>query len=160
MRDSYALQLFSLGNCLSGMQQQHDLALLDLLPWALQQEVIRSPRLKREDRLEKAVLSFYLSLDYFDLSFLPWSEEVTQRFDKRRTVAVMFAEDSSWPSILNNGLVLILFVMHARGNWSFSRLRTHCLKNFFRFVPQKGRSDDRAVTADRIIEDVITSVVW
>jgi hypothetical protein len=151
MRDSYPLQLFSLVNCLACMDNGNDLALLYLLPWALQEEVTRSPDLFRPTRLEKAVLSFLLLLRYFDLSSLPRSEGITQRFDSRRTVAVTFAEDSVWPRILNNGLLLIDFVIRAPADWSFSRLGTHCLENFFGFVRQNARADDRSVPAVRII---------
>jgi hypothetical protein len=83
MRDSYALQLFSLANCSVCMEKGNDLALMDLLPWALQEGVIRSPDLSRYERLEKALLAFYLLLHDFDLSFLPRSDGVTQRFDRR-----------------------------------------------------------------------------
>jgi hypothetical protein len=151
MRDSYAVQLFSLINCSDCMEKDEDLALLYLLPWALQEEVIRSPHLLRRERLEKAVLSFFLLLHYFDLSFLPRAEGVTQRFNRKQTVAVTFAEDSVWPRILNNGLLLIDFVIRAPEGWSFSRLGTHCLENFFGFVRQNARADDRAIPAFRIM---------
>jgi hypothetical protein len=126
MRDSYPLQLFSFANCAECAEQGDDLALLYLLPWALQEEVIRNPALTRPERLDKALLSFNLLLHYFDLSFLPRSEGITQRFQRKQTVAVTFAEDSVWPRILNNALILIHFIVVAPPDWSFSRLGTHC----------------------------------
>jgi hypothetical protein len=71
MRDAYALKLFSLANCADCMEKEADLALMYLLPWALLEEVIRSPDLSRLGRLEKALLSFHIFLHYFDLLFLP-----------------------------------------------------------------------------------------
>jgi hypothetical protein len=147
MGDSYALQLFSLANCLDCREKNDDLAMLYLLPWALQEEVIRSPTSRRSERLEKAVLSFYLLLHYFDLSFLPRAEGVTQRFNKGRTTAVTFAQDSSWPRILNDSLALVHFIIRAPEDWSFSRFGTDCLENFFGFVRRNARSDDRSITA-------------
>jgi hypothetical protein len=151
MRDSYALQLFALKNCCDCMQKDNDIGLMYLLPWALQEEVIRSPTLSRPERLEKALLSFDLLVHYFDLSFLPRREGVTQRFTKGRTAVVTFAEDSAWPRILNFSLILIYFVLIAPPEWSFSRLGTHCLENFFGFVRQNARADDRTITAMRIM---------
>jgi hypothetical protein len=110
IRDSHALQLFSLAKCLDFVEKDGDLALLSLLPWALQEEVIRSSALTRRERLEKAVGSFYRFIHFFDLSFLPRSEGITQRFDSRRTTAVTFAEDSAWPRILNDNLAFIHFI--------------------------------------------------
>jgi hypothetical protein len=75
--------------------------------------------MSRKQGLEKAVLNFYLLLHYFGFSFFPDSEEVTQQFNNRRTIAVTFAEDSAWPRILNNGLPLIHFILIAPGDWSF-----------------------------------------
>jgi hypothetical protein len=60
MRDSYALRLFSLANCLNCVEKEGDFALLHLLPWVLQEEVAQSLALTRKERLEKASLSFYL----------------------------------------------------------------------------------------------------
>jgi hypothetical protein len=48
MRDSYALQLFSLKNCLKCLEQEQTNELMYLLPWALQEEVLRNPSLRRE----------------------------------------------------------------------------------------------------------------
>jgi hypothetical protein len=151
MRDSYVLQMFSLDNVSTCMEKDNDIAPFYFLLWTIQEEVIRSRVMSRKQRLEKAVLSFYLLLHYFDLSSLPRSEAVTQRFNKRQIFAVTFAEDSVWPRILHNRLVLIRFILIAPGDWSFSRLETHCLENFFRFVRQNARADDRTVTALPII---------
>jgi hypothetical protein len=85
MHDPYALKLFSIADCLDCMEQDCDLALMYLLIWALQEESIRSPQLSRQDLLENAFLSFHLLLHYFDLSFLPRSEGITQPFDQKRT---------------------------------------------------------------------------
>jgi hypothetical protein len=113
MRDSYPLQLFSFDNCARCAEEGDHLSLLYLLPWALQEEVIRNPDLTRQERLEKAVLSFHFLVHYFDLSFLPRSDGINQRFRKKDTVAVTFAEDSVWPRILNNALLLIHFIIVA-----------------------------------------------
>jgi hypothetical protein len=129
------------------MEKEADLALMYLFPWDLLEEVIRSPDLSPLDRLEKAFLSFYISLHYFNLSFLLCIDGVTQPFDKRRTVA----EDSVWPRILNFNLVILHFILNARPDWSFARLGTHCLENFFGCVRQNARADDRTITALRII---------
>jgi hypothetical protein len=59
MCDSYALQLLSLVNCLDCVEKDGDLALLCLLAWDLQEEVIRRSALTRRERLEKAVPSCY-----------------------------------------------------------------------------------------------------
>jgi hypothetical protein len=149
--DSYALQLFSLADCLDCMEKDDDLAMLYLLPWDLQEEVIRSPTLGRSERLEKAIPSCYLLLHYVDLSFLPRSEGVTQRFNQGQTTAITFVEDSVWSRILNDSLALIHFIIHAPEDWSFSRLGTHCLENSFGFVRRNASSDDRSITAFRII---------
>jgi hypothetical protein len=151
MRDSYPLRLFSLQNCVTCMEKGNDIALMYLLPWALIEMVVRNPDLNRLERLEKALVSFDLLMHYFDLSFLPRSDGITQRFNKSRTAAVTFAEDSVWPRILNFGLTLIDFIITADGEWSFSRLGTHCLENFFGFVRQNARADDRSITAFRIM---------
>jgi hypothetical protein len=52
---------------------------------------------------------------------------------------------------LNFGLILIQFILAASPDWSFSRLGTHCLENFFGFVRQNARANDRKVAAHRII---------
>jgi hypothetical protein len=56
MRDSYALQLFSIANCLKCLETGHENGFMFMLRWALQEEVIRAPELSREERLIKAVL--------------------------------------------------------------------------------------------------------
>jgi hypothetical protein len=57
------------------------------LLWALQ-----SARLWRDERLAKAVLSFKLLLHYFHLSFLPYSEGVSRRFQAEITQVVTLQE--------------------------------------------------------------------
>jgi hypothetical protein len=151
MRDSYALQLFSIPNCLRCLSAGQMNEFMFLLPWALQEEVIRAPELSRKERLMKAVLSLKLLLHYFDLSSLPRAKGVTQRFSKAETEAVTFAEDSVWPRILNSALALVLFVLQADEHWSFSRMGTHCLENFFGLVRRSSLGDDRSVTAMRVI---------
>jgi hypothetical protein len=64
---------------------------------------------------------------------------------------VTFAEDSDWPRILNTALVLIQFVRDATEHWSFARLGTHCLENFFGFVRRCSLGDDRFASTVRII---------
>jgi hypothetical protein len=70
-----------------------------LLPWALQEEVVPSPALTRQDRFEKAMLGFKLLLHYYHLSAFPAADGVSQRFHGGVTEAVTFAEDSDWPRI-------------------------------------------------------------
>jgi hypothetical protein len=151
MRDSYALKLFCLSNCVKCLAADQINEFMFLLPWALQEEVVRSPNLSREDRLMKAVLAFKLLLHYFDLSSLPHAEGVTQRFLAEETIAVTFAEDANWPRILNSALALVAFTLEADEHWSFSRMGTHCLENFFGLVRRSSLGDDRSVTAMRII---------
>jgi hypothetical protein len=151
MRDSYALQLFSISNCLKCLSAGHVNEFMFMLPWALQEEVIRAPELSRQERLMKAVFSFKLLMHYFDLSSIPRAPGVTQRFTREETIAVTFAEDSVWPRILNSALALILFILHAEEHWSFSRMGTHCLENFFGLVRRSSLGDDRSVTAKRVV---------
>jgi hypothetical protein len=151
MRDSYALQLFTLSNCLKCLQNQNMMAFMYLLPWSLQEEVIRSPLLSRQERLNKAVISFKLLLHYYHLCSLPHAEGISQRFSSKTTKAVTFAENSVWPRILNSAIALIQFVLDATENSSFSRLGTHCLENFFGFVRRNSYGDDRFSPSLRII---------
>jgi hypothetical protein len=151
MRDSYALQLFSLLNCAELIEANELSAMLYLLPWALQEEVIRSPMLNREDRLTKAILSFKILRHLFDLSLLPCAPRIGKRFRQGEMLATTFAEDAAWPTLLNTSITLIQFVMEADPTWSFSRLGTHCLENFFGLIRRESLGDDRYVTAARII---------
>jgi hypothetical protein len=151
MRDSYALQLFSLLNCHKLIEANELSATLYLLPWSLQEEVIRSSTLDGEERLTKAILSFKILRHLFDLSLLPCAPGIGKRFRQGGMIATTFAEDAAWPTLLNTSLVLIQFVMEAEPDWSFSRLGTHCLENFFGLVRRESLGDDRYVTAARII---------
>jgi hypothetical protein len=152
MREEYALKFFSLPNCAKCIDTDHMMELMYLLPWTLQEEVVRSPDLSRQERLDKAILSFKLLHQYYLLSHFPRAQYVTQRFSARAgTKAVTFAEDSDWPRILNTALVLIQFVRDADEHWSFARLGTHCLENFFGFVRRVSLGDDRFTPTVRII---------
>jgi hypothetical protein len=66
-------------------------------------------------------------------------------------MAVTFAEDSVWPVLLNTAFALILFVLDAEEHWSFSRVGTHCLENFFGLLRRESLRDDRYVVASRVI---------
>jgi hypothetical protein len=101
MRDSYALQPFSISNCSKCLSPGHVNEFMFMLPWALQEEVIRAPELSCEEQFITAVLSSRLLLHYFDFTSLPRAKSITQRFTEDETVAVMFAGDSVWPRILN-----------------------------------------------------------
>jgi hypothetical protein len=151
MRDAYALQCFSLENCLKCLEKDRLTEFLYLLPFTLQQDVIRNPELSRYDRLAKAVLSFKLLVHYCTLSFGDRLPTVTQRFQSKKTEALTFAENSVWPRLLNSALALIQFIIEADGDWSFSRLGSHCLENFFGFIRQNSRGDDRYKMAVHII---------
>jgi hypothetical protein len=150
-RDSYAIQLFSYRNCAKCLGQEYWNEFMYLLPWTLQEEVVRNPHLTREDRLLKALLSLKLLLHYFDLCSLPPSEGVSQRYIPGKTQAVTFAPDATWPRVLNSALVLVQFTVTAEESWSFSRVGTHCLENFFGLVRRQSFGDDRSVTATRIV---------
>jgi hypothetical protein len=152
MRDAYALKLFSLTNCAKCIDNKHMMELMYLLPWALQEEVIRSPNLPRQDRLEKAILSFKLLHHFYRLSTFEPAEHVGQRWREESAIeAITFAEDSEWPRILNSSLALIEFVLSAEPHWSFARIGTHCLENFFGFVRRNSLGDDRFAPTIRII---------
>jgi hypothetical protein len=113
MRDADALKLFTLANCTKCLEH-HDLtALMYLMPWTLQEVVIRSPLLSRQERLEKAILSLKLLLHYYYLSHFPYAEGVSQRFHSGRPEAVTFAKESDWPRILNSAVALIEFILAA-----------------------------------------------
>jgi hypothetical protein len=150
MRDSYALKLFSLAGCSNCADAERILDLMYLIPWALQEEVVRSPTLSQEQRLMKAMMSFRLLFHYYELSSLPPAPGVAKRYAAGKR-CVTFAEDSSWPRLLNNAVALIHFVMMGDRHWSFSRLGTHCLENFFGMVRRCSHGDDRGVIARRVI---------
>jgi hypothetical protein len=158
MRDSYALRLFSLENCLKCLQGNQTNELMYLLPWALQEEVLRNPSLTREERLEKATLSFLLLYHYFKLSSLPCEAGVSKRFRKITSRALTFADDCGWLRVLNTAVVLIQFIEAGDETWSFSRLGTHCLENFFGLVRQSSRGDDRYTRAIGIIRQATVMV--
>jgi hypothetical protein len=158
MRDSYALQLFSLENCLKCLQEDQTNELMYLLPWALQEEVLRNPTLTREQRFEKAVLSFEILLHYFHLSCQPQELGVTKRFSAEKTLALTFADDMGWLRVLNSALCLIEFIRSGDENWSFSRLGTHCLENFFGLVRRNARGDDRFIRAIQIITQATVAI--
>jgi hypothetical protein len=152
MRDAYALELFSLTNCVKCIDNKHMTELMYLPPWALQEEVIRSPELPRQDRLEKAILSFKVLHHFYRLSTFEPAEHVGQRFREASALeAVTFAEDSEWPRILNGSLTVIQFVLVAEPHWSFAHIGTHCLENFFGFVRRSFLGDDRFAPTIRII---------
>jgi hypothetical protein len=96
-----------------------------LIPWTLQEEVMRSPRLERQERLLKALLAFQLLLHSFELPHMVCPSGVSGRFISGVTVAVTFAEDSVWPVLLNRALALIGLVLGASEDLSFSRMGTH-----------------------------------
>jgi hypothetical protein len=86
------------------------MAVMYLLPWLLQEEVLRSRRLSRQERLEKAILACKFLFHYYQLSHFPHSPDVSQQFHSKTMVAAMFAEDSDWPRILNTSIALIQFI--------------------------------------------------
>jgi hypothetical protein len=142
MRDSSAIQLFSYRNYAKCLGQEYWNEFMYLLPWTLQEEVVRNPHLTREDWLLKALLSLKLVLHYFDLSSLPPSEGVSQRYIPGKTQAVTFAPDATWPRVLNSALVLVQFTVTADESWSFSPVGTHCLENFFDLIRRQSFGDD------------------
>jgi hypothetical protein len=151
MRDCYALQFFTMKNCLKCLEQKHLSEFMYMLPFTLQEQVIRNPDLPRDDRLAKAVLSFKLLVHYFELSWVKADPRVSQRYRSGSTEAVTFAENSDWPRLLNTSLAIIQFIVDGDENWSFSRLGSHCLENFFGSIRQAAKGDDRMVRAMHII---------
>jgi hypothetical protein len=97
------------------------------------------------------VLAFKVLLHSFELSQTICGPGVSGRFVSGTTVAVTFAEDSVWPVLLNTAFALIRFVLDAEEHWSFSRVGTHCLENFFGLVRRESLGDDRSVAASRVI---------
>jgi hypothetical protein len=150
MRDSYALKLFSLSNCIRCLDAEAYNEFMYLLPFALQEEVLRDTELPRDERLMRAILAFKLLMHFFELTCFPREEGVQQRWG-RDALAVTFAEDSAWSRILNSALALVVFTLQADEHWSFSRMGSHCLENFFGLVRRSSLGDDRAITAMRII---------
>jgi hypothetical protein len=122
-----------------------------LIPWAIQEEVVRNPALSLDERLMKAILNFKLLLHYFVLSCLPRQDGISQRYTAGQTEAVTFAPDASSPRILNCGLVLIQFVFTAEEHYYFSRVCTHCLENFFGLIRRNSFGNDRLVRAIRLM---------
>jgi hypothetical protein len=151
MRDSYALQLFSLRDCLICADNNWFTKLLYLLPWSVQEEVMNNPGLSREGGLEKAILSFKLLLHCFNLSAAASADGGLARFHSRVTQAATFAEGAVRRTLLNSSLAVIDFIMHADEHWSFSRIGTHCLENFFGLVRRQSFGDDQYTVVSRII---------
>jgi hypothetical protein len=153
MRDSDALQLFCWSNCLKCFERGMLHEFMHLIPWTLQEEVMRSPRLERQERLLKALLAFKLLLLLllydFELSHMVCGSGVSRRFISGVTVAVTFAEDSVWPALLNTALALIGFVLDASEDSSLSRMGIDCVENFFGLVRRESLGDDRDVIASR-----------
>jgi hypothetical protein len=124
---------------------------MSLLPWTLQEEVLRSPRLRREEHLLQAVLAFKLLLHSIELPQTICGPGGSRRFVSGTMVAVTFAEHSVWAVLLNTALALIRFVLDAKKHWSFSRVGTYCLENFFGFVRRESLGDDHDVVASCVI---------
>jgi hypothetical protein len=118
-----------------------------LLPWTLQEEIVRSANMSREDRLMEAMLSFKLFIHYFHLARLRKSFGISQRFNRTQTAAVTFVTDTTWLRLLNCSFILVQLVFDASADWSFSRLGTHCLENFFDLIRRNSFGDDRLVKA-------------
>jgi hypothetical protein len=99
----------------------------------------------------KAVLSFKLFILYFHLACLPKSFGISQRFNRTQTAAVTFAADATWPRLLNCSLILVQLRLDVSADWSFSRLSTYCLENFFGLIRRNSFGDDRLMRAVKII---------
>jgi hypothetical protein len=76
---------------------------------------------------------------------------ISQRYTAGQTEAITFTPNASWPRILNCALVLIQFVFTAEEHYSFSRVGTHCLENFFGLMRRNSFGDDGLVRAIRLI---------
>jgi hypothetical protein len=134
VRDSYAFQLFSLRNCFICADNNRFTELLRLLPWSLQEEVMKNPSLSTEGQLEKAILSVKSLPHSANLSTATCTNGVSAGFHSHMTQSVTFAEGAVWRTRLNSSLALIDFIMQAAEHWSFSRIGTHYLENFFHLV--------------------------
>jgi hypothetical protein len=77
IRDSYAITLFMLENCPKCFESGDPHSAVFLLPWALQEEVIRSTSIPRDERLFKAIASFKLLMHLFFVGLEPcsWNNE-------------------------------------------------------------------------------------
>jgi hypothetical protein len=98
--------------------------------------------LTRQERLDKAILSFKLLILYSRVSLFSSAAGLSQPFHPGRATAATFAETFQWHHILNSSLGLILCIIDGDANWSFSRLGTRCLENFFGLIQQNSRGDD------------------
>jgi hypothetical protein len=124
---------------------------MSVLPRALQEEVLRNPKLKREKRLKKVVLSFEILMHYYHLSFFPYGIGIAKWYSAKVTRCITFTNHGGWLRVLNTALVLIGFINDGKENWLFSTLGTHYLENFFGRVRQNAHSDDRFRRAIQII---------
>jgi hypothetical protein len=112
--------LFSLENCLKCLKEGSVNGLMDCLPWALQQEVLRNPGLSQNEHLEKGTLNFELLMHYFHSFRFPHDREVSQRFSSQTTRALTFAENPGWLCVLNSALIPLDFIISGNENSSFS----------------------------------------
>jgi hypothetical protein len=87
MRDAQALMLFTLDNALKCLDNDRSHAMLYLLPWALQETVLRSPVFYRQERFIMAILSFKIPEHLFNLMALPKSDAVKERWEKKGVLA-------------------------------------------------------------------------
>jgi hypothetical protein len=94
MWDSYAITLFTLENCLKSFESGDLHSVVFLLLWALQEEMIRSTSIPRDERLFKAIVSFKLLMRLFHLADLPHAPGKPKRFHRLVTTAVTFADNS------------------------------------------------------------------
>jgi hypothetical protein len=99
--------------------------LIYLLPFALQEEVLRNPGLTCEQRVKKVILSFKRLLRHFHLSSFPLIRVSPSGLEKQNT-----GFDTRWSGVLSSAVVLTEFINSGTENWSFSRLGTHCSENF------------------------------
>jgi hypothetical protein len=113
--------------------------------------VIRNPKLSHQERFGKAILSSTWSFHYCDLSFVPPEDDISQRFRSSTPQTVTITENCTWPGILNSEIDFVQFVIDGKEHWSFSRLGTHCLENFFGLGRQNSYGDDRLEPSLRII---------
>jgi hypothetical protein len=150
MRDSYIIMLFTLENCLKCFESGDLHFAVFLLPWALQEEVIPSTSIPRDERLFKAIVNFKLLMRLFHLSDLPHAPGITKRVNRLVAKALTFADDSQWPRVLSSSLALIQFVLDGESSWCFSLVGTHCFENFFGLICGHSFGDHRFQTAERI----------
>jgi hypothetical protein len=81
-------------------------------------------------------------MHYYRVSFVPYDIGITKQHSAKVTRCITFTDDCGRLCVMNTALVLIGFINEGKENWSFSRLGTHCLENFFGLARESAHGDD------------------